>query len=95
MGVVSDYISNSDVNEQSWVWPYEGEKLVFERYEWVRVRIETEQWHDLSPVAPAEREAAALMGRRSPYSITVCHDACHAGNLEGHHRDKGRIKLTV
>lgn len=33
--------------------------------------MEQEHWEDLSPVAPAERESASALERKSPYSITV------------------------
>ena len=61
----------SNAAEQTWVWHSESGDFYFDRNEWVRVRVETEQWHDLSPVAPAEREAVNSMERKSPYSITV------------------------
>ncbi|CAF9908314.1 MAG: DNA-directed RNA polymerase III subunit rpc25 [Heterodermia speciosa] len=49
--------SSFNAAEQTWVWHSESGDFYFDRNEWVRVRVETEQWHDLSPVAPAEREA--------------------------------------
>ena len=48
-----------------------GYGYYYDKHDWVRFRVESEQWHDLSPVAPAEREAVALGERKSPYSITV------------------------
>ena len=64
-------ILSSDAAEGIWIWDNEGEDYYFDKGEWVRVRVEAEQWHDLSPVAPAEREAVASMGQRNPYNITV------------------------
>ena len=59
------------MSEQSWIWSNDGQEYFYDQHEWVRVRVEQEHWNDQSPVAPAEREAAAL-NRKSPYSITVC-----------------------
>ena len=62
----------SNVQEQCWVWNNEGTEYFYDKHEWVRIRIEQEHWHDQSPVAPSERESAAAMERKSPFSITVC-----------------------
>ena len=59
----------SNKSEQCWVWNNEGHEYYFDKNEWVRCRIEQEHWHDLSPLAPAERETAAASERRAPYSI--------------------------
>jgi DNA-directed RNA polymerase III subunit RPC8 len=61
----------SNVQEQCWVWPSAGQEYFYDKHEWVRIRVEQEHWHDLSPVAPSERETAAALERKSPYSITV------------------------
>ena len=58
----------SNVEEQVWVW---NEEYYYDKQDWVRLRVESETWHDLSPVAPAEREKVAVGERKSPYSITV------------------------
>ena len=63
----------SNVHEQCWVWKNEGVEYFYDKNEWVRVRVEQEHWHDLSPVAPSERESASALERKSPYSITVSH----------------------
>ena len=54
------------------MWPNAGQEYFYDKHEWVRVRVEQEHWQDLSPVAPAERESASALERKSPYSITVC-----------------------
>lgn len=61
----------SNVQEQCWVWPTGADELFYDKYEWVRIRVEQEHWHDQSPLAPHERESAAALERQSPYSITV------------------------
>lgn len=53
------------------MWPNAGQEYFYDKHEWVRVRVEQEHWQDLSPVAPAERESASALERKSPYSITV------------------------
>ncbi|MCJ1315453.1 DNA-directed RNA polymerase III subunit rpc25 [Xylographa vitiligo] len=60
-----------NVQEQCWVWNNEGTEYFYDKHEWVRIRIEQEHWHDQSPVAPSERESAAAMERKSPFSITA------------------------
>lgn len=68
----TDFASiHSDVNEQVWVWDNDGAEYYYDKQDWVRLRIEVEEWHDLSPVAPGDREAVANAERKSPYSITV------------------------
>ena len=62
---------SSNVQEQCWVWNNDGTEYFYDKHEWVRVRIEQEHWHEQSPAAPSEREAAAATERKSPYSITV------------------------
>lgn len=62
---------SSNVQEQCWVWNNDGTEYFYDKLEWVRVRVEQEHWHDQSPVAPSERESAATMERKAPFSITV------------------------
>lgn len=47
------------------------DEYFYDKHEWVRIRVEQEQWNDLSPVAPPERELVSTLERKSPYSITV------------------------
>lgn len=63
----------SDAEDQVWVWRHETGDLFYDRNEWVRIRIEAEQWHDLAPVGPSTREPAKKE-ERSPYTITVSRD---------------------
>ncbi|KAA6409694.1 MAG: DNA-directed RNA polymerase III subunit RPC8 [Lasallia pustulata] len=58
-----------NVQEQCWVWNNEGQEYFYDKYEWVRFRVEQEHWHDQSPVAPSERENISASDRKSPYSI--------------------------
>ncbi|KAI4259690.1 MAG: hypothetical protein LQ352_000623 [Teloschistes flavicans] len=57
--------------EQCWVWSNEGQEYFYDKTDWVRFRVEQEHWTDLAPVAPSERDTAAMDERKSPYSITV------------------------
>ncbi len=41
--------------------------------------MEEETWHDLSPVAPADREAVANGERKSPYQIIVSYSTLDIG----------------
>lgn len=49
----------------------DGDEYFYDKLEWVRFRVEEEQWNDLSPVAPSERGSETAAERKSPYSITV------------------------
>ncbi len=49
----------------------DGDEYFYDKLEWVRFRVEEEQWNDLSPVAPSERGSEIAAERKSPYSITV------------------------
>ena len=49
----------------------DGDEYFYDKLEWVRVRVEAENWTDLSPLSPAERTAETTMERKSPYTITV------------------------
>ena len=49
----------------------EGDEYFYDKLEWVRIRVEDEHWHDLTPVAPSERGSESAAERKSPYSITV------------------------
>ncbi|MCJ1324044.1 DNA-directed RNA polymerase III subunit rpc25 [Thelotrema lepadinum] len=63
--------SSFSVKDQCWIWSDEGQDFYFDKAEWVRVRIESEHWHDTAPVEPAKRDETATSERRSPYSITA------------------------
>ncbi|MCJ1351875.1 MAG: DNA-directed RNA polymerase III subunit rpc25 [Icmadophila ericetorum] len=60
-----------NVEQQSWIWNNEGTDYYYDKYEWVRIRVEQEHWHDQSPVAPSERESVAATERISPYRVTI------------------------
>ena len=62
----------SDAEEQTWVWRNDNQDYYYDRNEWIRVCVEAEQWHDLSPVAPAQIGTVAVKSnQKSPYSVTV------------------------
>ncbi|CAD6593203.1 MAG: DNA-directed RNA polymerase III subunit rpc25 [Alectoria sarmentosa] len=61
----------SNVQEQVWTWVNDGDEYFYDKNEWVRVRVEDEQWNDISPSAPSERDSESAAERKSPYSITV------------------------
>lgn len=69
----------SNVREQCWVWKNDSAEYFYDMNEWVRVRVEQEHWHDLSPVAPSERESASNLERKSPYGITVSYINLRSG----------------
>ena len=62
---------DSNVQEQVWTWVNEGDEYFYDKLEWIRIRVEEEHWHDLTPVAPSERGSESAAERKSPYSITV------------------------
>lgn len=64
-------MSFSNVQEQVWTWVNDGDEYFYDKNEWVRVRVEDEQWNDISPSAPSERGNEVAAERKSPYSITV------------------------
>lgn len=49
----------------------DGDEYFYDKNEWVRVRVEDEQWSDISPSPPSERSDESITERKSPYSITV------------------------
>ena len=61
---------SSDKKEQIWVWNNQDDKYYFDKNEWVRLRVQSEHWHDLAPTEPSRRgEDVAASERKSPYSI--------------------------
>ena len=59
------------MQEQVWTWVNDGDEYFYDKNEWVRVRVEDEQWIDISPSPPSERGDESTAERKSPYSITV------------------------
>ena len=49
----------------------DGDEYFYDKNEWVRVRVEDEQWIDISPSPPPERGNELRAERKSPYSMTV------------------------
>ncbi len=66
----TDEYGASNRREQCWVWGNDGTDYYYDKHEWVRVRVEQADWHDISPLPPSEREVATSE-RRAPYSITA------------------------
>lgn len=62
---------HSNVQEQVWTWVNDGDEYFYDKNEWVRVRVEDEQWFDISPSLPSERGNELIAERKNPYSITV------------------------
>ena len=62
---------SSNVQEQVWTWVNDDDEYFYDKNEWVRVRVEEEQWNDISPSSPSERGNESIVERKSPYSITV------------------------
>lgn len=61
----------SNAQEQVWTWVNEGDEYFYDKNEWVRVRVEDEQWNDVSPSAPSGQGDESTTEQKSPYSITV------------------------
>ncbi|KAI9831371.1 MAG: DNA-directed RNA polymerase III subunit rpc25 [Phylliscum demangeonii] len=63
--------SEFDQKEQIWTWTTDEnpDGYYFDKNESVYFRVESEQWNDLSPPAPSERELTALSEQKSPYII--------------------------
>ena len=64
-------LTHSNVQEQVWTWVNDGDEYFYDKNEWVRVRVEDEQWIDISPSLPSERGNGSTAERKSPYGITV------------------------
>ena len=53
------------------MWDNDGTEYYYDKHEWVRIRVEQEEWQDVLPVPPSERERALANDRQCPYSITA------------------------
>lgn len=62
---------SSNEQEKVWTWVNDSDEYFYDKNEWVRVRVEDEQWNDISPSAPSERGNESIIERKSPYNITV------------------------
>ena len=62
----------------------DGDEYFYDKNEWVRVRVEDEQWVDISPSPPSERGSESTGDRKSPYSITVSALPLWKGNWLNH-----------
>lgn len=62
---------SSNAQEQVWTWVNDGDEYFYDKNEWVRVRVEDEQWNDISPSPPSERGNESTRERKSPYIVTV------------------------
>ena len=59
------------MQEQVWTWLNDDDEYFYDKNDWVRVRVEDEQWNDNSPLPPSERALQSTAERKSPYGITV------------------------
>ena len=59
------------MQEQVWTWVNDGDEYFYDKNDWVRVRVEDEQWIDISPSPLSVRGNESIAERKSPYSITV------------------------
>ncbi len=78
-GPITNISYSSDHAEQCWIWENDGQRFYYDKLEWVRIRVESEQWHDNAPLAPpvAVRpgDEPLIEGKKeSPYSIIVCRE---------------------
>ena len=64
-----DIILTSNKKEQCWIWRNDGKEYYYDKHEWVRVRVEREEWNHVSPVSPSESQRALAGGRQCPYNI--------------------------
>ena len=59
--------------DQMFVWKTDdGEDLFFDKEETVRFRVEEEEWHDQTPLGPADRaneENGVVVVKQNPYGI--------------------------
>lgn len=79
----------SDHHEQHWIWYNDGNKFEFEKYLWVRVRVEDEIWHDTSPTAPHNSQEATASERKSPYRIVASMQQAGLGVVSWWRMDEG------
>ena len=52
--------SCSSHNEQLWIWNYEDDRLFYDNHEIVRFQVVDEEWHDQTPMGPAQAEAVTM-----------------------------------
>lgn len=71
-----------NVQEQVWTWVNDDDEYFYDKNEWVRVRVEEEQWNDISPSPPSERGNESITERKSPYSITASMSQSGLGPVE-------------
>lgn len=57
-----------DHNEQSWVWVVDGERMVYDHNEMVRMQVIDEVWHDQRPNDTSE-ESVEKAKKTSPYNV--------------------------
>src|SRR2546429_290018 len=72
----------SDEGEQVYIWRNEDTELYFDKGDIVRFRVESEEWHDQSLLAPpAKGDTTSEIERKVPYSIVV---STRASSVTGH-----------
>lgn len=63
---------HSEESEQVYIWRNDDSDLYFDKGDIVRFRVEGEEWHDQSVLAPpAKGDTTSEMERKVPYSIVV------------------------
>ncbi len=63
-------MSNSDINQQLWVWNLDNQRLYYDLQEKVRFRVVDEEWHDHTPTKPIEQGEQAEEDKYvPPYKI--------------------------
>lgn len=69
-------------SEQVYIWRNEGSELYFDKGDIVRFRIENEEWHDQSELAPPGKEdTTSEIERKVPYSIVASMQEPGLGNV--------------
>jgi DNA-directed RNA polymerase III subunit RPC8 len=72
----------SDEGEQVYIWRNEDTELYFDKGDIVRFRVESEEWHDQSLLAPpAKGDTTSEIEKKVPYSIVV---STRASSVTGH-----------
>lgn len=79
--VFSRFNTHSDHALQLWIWKNDDidTLLYFDHHETVRFRVDSEEWHDQTPVGPDERDNGVI--QKSPYRIIASMDGDGLGPL--------------
>ena len=58
------------------MWQNNDQEYYYDKDDWVRLRVESEQWEDLKPVTPSEIRGNGEVAGRCAYMITVSTQEC-------------------